>query len=259
MQVPSNRKNTAKPIDTELQQLCSSLKLANRLPVKRDPKNAANRLEALTGKLGPKRLVDCLYGTAGSGAGLFGLFLCLSATQHAGELVVIDTQGTFFSPAVIAWGIDARKLLVVRPKSNREGIAATELALRSPAVSAVWASLDRIDPKSSRRLLLATETAEALGVLIRLANYQKEPSWADVQLRCDPVPTIDKQKDQRLVRVTQTRNRHGPLNGEAMISMDWRTGKIQAGIDHHELQQFTTHPVSLAPRLASAALPPKAS
>lgn len=259
MQDPSNRKNEAMPIDDKLQQLCSSLKLANRLPVKRDPINAENRLEALTGKLGPKRLVDCLCGTAGSGAGLLGLFLCLSATQDAGELVVIDTQGTFFPPAAIAWGIDARKLLVVKPKSNRDGIAATELALRSPAVSAVWASLDRIDPKASRRLLLATESAGAFGVLVRPANYQKDPIWADVQLRCDPVPTIDKQKNQRLVRVTQTRNRHGPLSGEAMISMDWRAGKIQAGIDHHDLQQFTTHPVSLASRLASAALPPKAS
>lgn len=258
MQDPSN-KTSPKDLNTRLEQLCSSLKLATRIQAKRDLTETADRLELLTGRLEPKRLIDCLNGTAGSGAGLLGLFLCLQATTQSGEFVVIDTKSTFFPPVATSWGVDAQRLLVVRPKSNRDGIAAAELALRSAAVSCVWASLDRLDPKSSRRLLLATESAEAFGVLVRSADYQSDPSWADVQLRCDAVPTVDPQTDQRLMRVTQTRNRHGPLAGEAMVSMDWRTGKIQAGIDHHESQQFTTHPLSLATRLASAALPPKAS
>lgn len=234
------------------EQLCSSLKLASRLPDKRSESNKSDHFDRLVGKHRQKRLIDCLGTSLGSGAGLLGMFLCRQASEQSGELVVIDTQGKFFPPVAIAWGIDANRLLVVRPKTNREGIAATELALRSPAVSAVWATLDRINPKSSRRLLLAAESARALGVLIRSARYQSDPSWADVQLRCEPTPTTDQQLDQRLMRVTQTRNRHGPLAGSAVVSMNWRTGSIQAGIDHHESDNFSAHPLSLAARLARA-------
>lgn len=249
MQQPSAPKT---PRHETFQQLCSSLKLASRLPDKRSESNKSDHFDRLVGNLRQKRLIDCLGTSLGSGAGLLGMFLCQQASEQSGELVVIDTQGTFFPPVAIAWGIEANRLLVVRPKTDREGIAATELALRSPAVSAVWATLERLDPKASRRLLLAAESARALGVLIRSARYQSDPSWADVQLRCEPVPTKEQKQDQRLMRVTQTRNRHGPLTGSAVVAMNWRTGSIQAEIENHESDNFSAHPLSLAARLARA-------
>ncbi len=245
--------------DSNLEQLRSSLKLASHLSARTDPTNHADRFEDLTGKLGPKCLIDCLGTTSGSGAGLLGLSLCTRAQSRSGEFVVVDTSGTFFPPAAIAWSVDARNLLVVRPDSNRAGIAAAELALRSPAVSVVWATLDYIDPKSFRRLLLATESANAFGVLVRSAAHCADPSWADAQLLCEPVATVETKEDQRLVRVTQTRNRHGPLAGSALISMNWRTGEIQAVGDQNESQNFSKNSLPLATRLASATLPPRAS
>lgn len=259
---------------SRLQQLCPSLQLAKAVPPKCVLAHQSDSLHRLTGELGPKRLIDCLATSAGSGAGLVGLFLCMQACRQVGELVVIDGKQSFFPPVAAAWGVDAKRLLVVRPQTQRDAVATALQALRSPAVAAVWASLDRIDPKSSRRLLLATEAAEAFGVLVRPARYRPDPNWSDVQLCCEPVPSRDQQTDQLLVRLFQTRNRHGPVAGEAIISLNWRTGTIQTrnnlegndqerivheSIEYHEPQNVSTHPLPVAAGLAGAALPPKAS
>ena len=247
-------------LDPKLLQLCSSLNLGTRIAPADEPSNSTKNLATLFGKLGPKCIVDCLGGTKGSGAGLLGLFLCMQFAGSSGELVVIDGEGSFFPPTAIAWGIDAKKLLVIRPKSHRDAIAAAEIALRSPAVSAVWASLDQIDPKCSRRLLLATESAEAFGVLVRSIDYLKDPCWADVQMRCDPIPHTDDQSGLRVISVTQTRNRHGPLSARVLVSMDPRTGNIEAGFECDEFKKaFTPHPVSLATGLAGTEISPRAS
>ncbi|MGI9428978.1 MAG: ImuA family protein [Bythopirellula sp.] len=249
---------------SRLEQLCTSLQLAKAVTPKYVLANNAGALQRLTGKLGPKRLIDCLATSTGCGAGLIGLLLCLRACQRAGEIVVVDGQQTFFPPVAAAWGVDTNRLLVVRPQTQRDAVAAALQALRSPAVAAVWASLDRIDPKSSRRLLLAAESADAFGILVRPARYRRDPSWSDIQLCCEPIASTDEQADQLLVRLFQTRNRHGPVAGEAIVSLNWRTGTIQEWIDHElteddEHPNVATHPVPRAARLASATLPPKAS
>jgi hypothetical protein len=189
----------------------------------------------LVGPVAPRRLIDCLAGSGGSGAGLVGLSLCRQACERRGELVVVDLQASFYPPAAIAWGVDARRLLVVRPTSPGDALAAVEQSLRSPAVGAVWASLGRLGGKEFRRLLLAAEAGEALGVLVRSARHEADPSWGDVQLRFDPLPAeppeagaIDECANEPpfAVRVTRTRNRQGPAGGEATLTIDWRTGRI---------------------------------
>jgi hypothetical protein len=222
----------------------------------------------LVGEVGPRRLVDCLSGSAGSGAGLVGLSLCRQACQRRGELVVVDSQGTFYPPAAIAWGVDARRLLIVRPTSPGDALAAVEQSLRSPAVGAVWASLGRIGGKEFRRLLLAAEAGEALGVLVRSARHEPDPSWGDVQLRFDPLAAapvapgvID--DSPMLVRAKRTRNRHGPAGGEATLAIDWRTGRIgeraggakHDGHDHHDPRRPPMVSRPRADRLARAATP----
>lgn len=177
----------------------------------------------------PRRLVDCL-GAVGSGVGLVALDCCRRARRRRGELVVVEPGGEFFVPAAIAWGIDASRLLVVRPESEQDTLAATEIALRSPSVGAVWASVDRVTPQAFRRLLLAAESGEAFGALVRPIGRQAEPSWGDVQLRFEPLPDTGGAEgpDRPLcVRVTRTRNRHGPPTGRATLAIDWRAGRIE--------------------------------
>lgn len=216
-------------------------------PAVQAPAQRASLLHELIGPIQPKRLVDLLGRRPGDGAWLVGLCLAAQAMRRRGQLVVVDPAGTFYSPAAIAWGVDARRLLLVRPRSERDALAAAEIALRSPAVGAVWASLGRVDGRSFQRLLLAAESGETFGVLTRDACHEPDPSWAHVQLCVEPMPSPDA---PFLVRLKRLRNRHGPAGGEAMLSVDWRTGDLLEATCRDANQ--TPHPLPVAAQLAGA-------
>lgn len=207
----------------------------------------------LIGGVRPKWLVDLLEVRPGSGASLVGLWLAAHAARRHGELVVIDPERTFYPPAAIIWGVDARRLLLLRPPSLREALAATEIALRSPAVSAVWASLGKIEGRAYRRMLLAAEAGNAFGVFVRDGRHEIDPSWADVQLCLEPIAAPGDPDAPLLVRATQRRNRHGPAGGEATLAVNWRTGDIYDVTDPDA--PSVPNPLSVAPRLARAAKP----
>lgn len=144
-----------------------------------------------------------------------------------GELVVIDPHSQLSPAVAVAWGASAEQLLIVRPTSLRDALACTELALRSTAVAAVWASLGPIDRTAFQRLLLATKAGETYGALVRSSRHENSPSFADMQLRFDPLPSVARPDDSFLVRACVTRNRHGPAGDQTTLSMNWRTGKIE--------------------------------
>lgn len=206
----------------------------------------------LIGGVRPRRLLDFLAGAPGAGCGLVGLSLCVEACRDRGELVVIDPDGSFFPPTAMAWGVDASRLLLVTPTTAADALASCEVALRSPAVGAVWASLGSIEGRSFRRLLLATEAGEAFGVLVRPSEHLSEPSWANTQLRFDPLAGSGAEDASFLIRATQTRNRHGPLGGKAILSIDWRNGNVQEVTADHDAESPPTNARCLAARLAGA-------
>jgi hypothetical protein len=239
------------PDDPRLKRLRGLIGDKPASPADDESPNAPTAFDELLGGVAPRRLVDLLAGAPGCGASLVGLWLASRACRQRGELVVIDGPGAFYPPTAIAWGVEARRLLWVRPTSPKDALAATEIALRSTAVGAVWASLDRIDGRAFRRLLLAAEAGAAFGVLVRPARHEPDPSWADVQLRLDPIPTPGDPDAPFSLRVTLRRNRHGPARGEATLTLDWRTGDINDSTrcDAHNLPNA----LSVAPRLARPA------
>ncbi len=217
------------------------------------PSPPLSPFQSLFGGVRPKRLVDLLECRPGSGASVVGLWLAAQAAQRHGELVVIDPEGAFYPPAAIVWGVDAKRLLLVRPTSQRHALAATEIALRSPAVSAVWASLGKIDGRAYRRLLLAAEAGIAFGTLVRHGRHEIDPSWADAQFCLEPIAAPGDPDAPLLVRATLRRNRHGPAGGVATLSLNWRTGDIH-DVTHPDAPSVP-NPLSVAPRLARAAKP----
>jgi hypothetical protein len=239
------------PDDSRLQQLRGLIGDKPPRPADNGPQYVPTPFDDLLGGVTPHRLVDLLAGAPGCGASLVGLWLASRACRQRGELVVIDGPGAFYPPTAIAWGVEPRRLLLVRPASSKDALAATEIALRSPAVGAVWASLERIDGRAFRRLLLAAEAGAAFGVLVRSGRHEPDPSWADVQLRLDPIPTRGDPDAPFSLRVTLRRNRHGPARGEATLTLDWRTGDINdvtsRDADYHP------NALSVAPRLARPA------
>lgn len=172
-------------------------------------------------------LVDCL-GESGSGVSLVALWLCQRAAARRGELVVVDPSGDFYPPAAAAWGVDLQRLIVARPSSNAEALAAADVALRSPAVSAVWARVEGVDDRSFRRLLLATEAGKSFATLVRPTRHRSQASWADVQLQFEPIASPCDPEAPFLVQAIQVRNRHGPAGCIAVVRLDWRSGRIEA-------------------------------
>lgn len=209
--------------------------------------------DGLIGEVAPGRLVDLLAPSRGCGEAVVALWIAMRACQQRGQLVVVDQMGAFYPPAAVAWGVDAARLLVVKPPSTREAISVTEAALRSPAVSAVWATLGRISVRPFRRLLLAAETGNAFGVFVRPGYCEVDPSWADVQMVLSGIPSPGLTDEPFLVRVCRRRNRHGPAGGSAVLSIDWRTGKINDVTNDHGKRTGNSHPLPVATGLADSA------
>jgi protein ImuA len=124
-------------------------------------------------------------GAVGGGAATLGLLGAREACAEGGALVVIDRSQTFYPRAAAAWGIDLDRMIVVHPKDARDELWAAVQALRSPAVAAMFATIDRLDSRAFRRLQLAAQAGRTLGMLLRPRGAREELSWADMSLEVE--------------------------------------------------------------------------
>jgi hypothetical protein len=191
----------------------------------------------------PGSMIEWLATGGGSGAGFLALACSRGAATRGGTLVICDREQSFFPPALLALGIDLARLILVRAKDAADHRWAIDQALRSPAVAAVWAKLDKLDDKTSRRFQLAAEVGGTLGMFVRPAEVRGQPSWADVQLVVTPLAG----GDQRRWCVECVRARGPTAPTKIDIAWDETTATLRALSPHHE-----THPLPVASRLARA-------
>ncbi len=115
------------------------------------------------------------------------------ACRGGGAVVVLDRTGEFYPLAAVAQGIEPARLIIVHPNNKADHTWALDQALRCPAVAAVVAwpeSLDgKLDGRTFRRLQLAVEQGGGLGLLVRPESVRPQPSWADVRLLVEPLPS----------------------------------------------------------------------
>jgi hypothetical protein len=135
-------------------------------------------------------LVEWLVREGGSGATTLALAAARQACGETGTLVVVDRRRTFYPLAAAACGIDLSRLLVVRPQHDRDESWAIDQALRSGGASTVLAWPEKLDDHLFRRLQLAAEAGETLGLLLRPARALAEPSWAEVRWLVEPLPSV---------------------------------------------------------------------
>lgn len=88
-----------------------------------------------------------------------------------------------YAPALAARGIDLSRLLLVRPRSQTDTLWAVEQALRAGTCAAVLCWPGRADARALRRLQLAAETGNSLGILFRGEADAARPSPAALRLR----------------------------------------------------------------------------
>jgi hypothetical protein len=176
-------------------------------------------------------LIEWLSDAPGSGAGALALVAAREAHAEGGAVVVIDRTGTFYPPAAAAWRLDLASTIVVHPASDKDEQWALDQALRCEHTAAVLAWPRRLESRTFRRLQLAAEASGAVGLLVRPAAAQREPSWADVRLAV--APRASPGGWQLGVRLLHCRGRFGKKEGEVVVEIDERTGEIHAANPRH--------------------------
>ncbi|MDX1926599.1 MAG: hypothetical protein SFV81_08775 [Pirellulaceae bacterium] len=215
----------------------------------------------------PGSVIEYLRAMPGCGASTLAFTAAAAAMKSTnGFLVVIDTQHNIYPPALASWGIDLDKVVLVRPQSDVDALWAVDQSLRTPAVAAVVADVERIDDRAARRMQLAAEQGGGLALLLRPASARRGPSWADIQwmvralvadansVRTAPVslpsPAITSHNQDRRLQVQLVRVRGGKAGATVRLRVSARDGTLQE-VERHE----PTGALHLASQLASAASP----
>jgi hypothetical protein len=91
-----------------------------------------------------------------------------------------------YAPALVNAGVDLSRILLVHPRAQQDGLWAVEQSLRSGNCAAVlaWPTLD--DKAILRRLQLAAEAGDTLGILFRPRHFVQRPSAAALRIQLDP-------------------------------------------------------------------------
>lgn len=186
-------------------------------------------------------LVEWLADDDGTGAQTLALGTAREACREGGALVVLDEAREFYPPAAVRLGIEPDRLIVVRAANPADNTWALDQALRCLGVAAVLAWPEKLDGRTFRRLQLAAEQGGGLGLLIRPQRVRHEPSWADVRLLVEPLPSAGPAGGRRL-RIELLHTRGGSRGGNVEVELDDET--------------HTVHPVA---RLARPADHPRAA
>jgi hypothetical protein len=158
-------------------------------------------------------------GAEGSGATVLAWCLARRVCQQKQLAVVVDPRRRFYPPAALqSTGTDGlrndspRNIVFTHPAHRRDQEWTVLQALNCPGVAAVLTWPDRLDDRAFRRLQLAAEKGGAVGLLIREPRALREPSWADVRLLVQGLPTAER----RRFRVEVQRCRGSNVTGGAV-------------------------------------------
>jgi hypothetical protein len=177
-------------------------------------------------------LVEWLSADLGSGGTMLALMASMQLVPEGSALVVIDPNEEFYLPAVPM----PQVVFLVRPRNPRELLWTWEQVLRCPAVGACVGWIERAPERAFRRLSLAAERAEALGMILRPVSSRREPSWAEARLLVEPRAAPDPSGSQRYLRISLVHAR-GAISGSS-VEVCWNDD---------------AHSLSVAPRLADPA------
>lgn len=217
----------------------------------------------------PGSVIEYLRAMPGCGASTLAFTAAATAMKSTeGFVVIVDTQHNIYPPALASWGIDLEKVILVRPQSDVDALWAVDQALRTPAVAAVVADVERIDDRAARRMQLAAEQGGGLALLMRPASARRGPSWADIQWMVRGLPSQDTNKtspvdyetsysvrnsstnQDRRLQVQLIRVRGGKAGATVRLRVSARDGTLQE-VERHE----PTGALHMASQLASATSP----
>ena len=134
----------------------------------------------------PNALTEILLAQYGSGELrlLMPALARLSRSESAagGWIAWVAPPFQPYPPALVQWGTDLSRILVVRPRSQAQTLWAAEQALASGNCAAVLLWSNALDSKSSRRLQLAAEKGRSWAIAFRFLDAVSEASAAALRI-----------------------------------------------------------------------------
>jgi len=111
-----------------------------------------------------------------------------SLMQSTGTSLWISASGSFFPPALQAFGIEPDKIIFVDLRKEKDGLWAMEEALKCGGLSAVVMEMQDISFTASRRFQLAVEESHVTGFIIR-CNPKNMATACVTRWRITPLPS----------------------------------------------------------------------
>ncbi len=152
------------------------------------------------GGLPPAALTEILHGRHGMGE-LQLLMPALARLSRGGRWIAMVAPPFLpYAPALAAQGLDLSRVLTVHPGEASQSLWAVEQALRSGTCAAVLLWPRQCDERSLRRLQLAAEAGDSLGLLFREQTAAQQRSPAALRLMLE-----DSSRERLNVRILKCR------------------------------------------------------
>lgn len=103
--------------------------------------------------------------------------------SEAGWIAWIAPPFEPYPPALMQWGVNLSRILIVRPKQPKEALWAAEQALSSGNCAAVLLWSGELDDAASRRLQLAAEAGRSWAIAFRSLKALTQSSAAALRIR----------------------------------------------------------------------------
>jgi hypothetical protein len=127
-------------------------------------------------------LTEILFPREGIGELAFLMPALARLTEEGGGVAWISPPHVPYGPALVSFGVDLSKVLLVESRTLPESLWATEQILSSGVCGAVLAWVDHGADRALRRLQLASERGKCAGILFRSAEAARHPSPAALRL-----------------------------------------------------------------------------
>lgn len=148
------------------------------------PPNALTEiLLAQTGAGELKLLMPALARLSQSDSGVSEQGPIDNAADAAGWIAWIAPPFDPYPPALMQWGIDLSRVLIVRPAATTEALWAAEQALSAGNCAAVLLWSDSLSDASSRRLQLAAEKGKSWAIAFRPLAALSQATAAALRIR----------------------------------------------------------------------------
>lgn len=106
-----------------------------------------------------------------------------SCNPEAGWIAWIAPPFEPYPPALVQWGVNLSRVLIVRPKKASETLWAAEQALSSGNCAAVLLWSEMLDDSASRRLQLAAEKGQSWAIAFRSLGALSQASAAALRIK----------------------------------------------------------------------------